>query len=73
MGENMRYFQDEDIIHISIKPGKEINSVEMSPDITVELDVNNEIIGIEILNATRFIRDGVLETVQAKILQGKKS
>jgi uncharacterized protein YuzE len=68
----MRYFENEDIIHINIKDGSEHSSVEMSPNITVELNKENEIIGIEILNATNFIRDGLLETIQGRILQGEK-
>lgn len=70
MSETMRYFEEEDIIHILIKPGNEARSVEMSPNITVELDENGDIIGIEIQNATRFIRDGLMESIQARILQG---
>lgn len=69
MSETMRYFDKEDILHLVIKQGKEASSVEMSPNITVELDEKGEIIGIEIQNATHFIRDGVLESIQAKILQ----
>jgi uncharacterized protein YuzE len=68
MSEHMHYFQEEDIIHIVIKEGNEAGSVEMSPDITVELDENGEMLGVEIQNATRFIRDGLLETIQAKLL-----
>lgn len=64
----MRYFEKEDILHLIIKQGKEVNSVEMSPNITVELDESGDMIGIEIQNATHFIRDGLLESIQAKIL-----
>lgn len=49
----MRYFPEEDIIHIMIKKGDEARSIEISPNVTVELDENGEMIGIEILNATR--------------------
>jgi uncharacterized protein YuzE len=69
MSETMRYFDKEDILHLVIKQGKEASSVEMSPNITVELDEKGEMIGIEIQNATHFIRDGLLESIQAKILQ----
>ena len=66
----MHYFEADDVIHISIQDGAEANSVELSPNITVELDANGEIIGIEILHASTYIRDNVLETVQGKLLQG---
>jgi uncharacterized protein YuzE len=63
--------ENEDIIHIKIKEekeGTETSSVELSPNITAELDVNDEIIGVEILDASRYLRDTILDTVQAKLL-----
>ena len=66
---NMKYFPEEDIIYIMISEGEEFNSVEISPNITAELNNKNEIIGIEILNASTYIRDNILESVQAKILK----
>lgn len=65
---NMKYFPDEDIIYIKISDGEEYNSVEISPNITAEINNDNEIIGIEILNASNYIRDNILESVQAKLL-----
>lgn len=68
----MNYFERDDIIHIKVKDGEEANSVEISPNVTAELDEQNEIIGVEILNASKYLRDNILETVQAKLLQSKK-
>ena len=65
---NMRYFESEDIIHIMIKEGRETGSVEISPNITAELDGDNKIIGVEILNASTYLRDNLLDTIQAKLL-----
>ncbi|MBU2261449.1 MAG: DUF2283 domain-containing protein [Proteobacteria bacterium] len=36
---------------------------------TAELNENGDLIGIEILNASSYIRDAVMETVQAKMLK----
>ena len=71
MSDQMRYFAENDTLHITIKPGTESASVEISPSITAELDDAGELIGVEILEACKYIRDGVLETVQARILQMK--
>ncbi len=65
----MRYFEQEDIIHLVIAEGLESRSLELSPNITVELNDQNELLGVEILNASKFLRDTVLESVQAKTLQ----
>ena len=37
--------------------------------ITVELNDQNELIGVEILHASQFLRDSVLESIQAKTMQ----
>ena len=64
----MAYFEKEDILHLEISDEPEGRSIELNPNITVELNDNGELIGIEILNASAFIRDSILEFVQAKIL-----
>lgn len=63
----MIYFEQEDILHIAITEGEEEASYELGPNVTVELDSNNEVIGVEIINASDFLRDTVLESVQARI------
>lgn len=65
----MRYFEKEDVLHIVVGDGEEARSVELSPNITVELDSDNQMIGVEILNASAFLRDAVLDSVHAKTLQ----
>ena len=69
----MTYFKDEDILHIVISEEKEADSVELSPNITAELDESGELIGIEILEASSFLRDSILESSQAQILKLKKT
>jgi uncharacterized protein YuzE len=65
----IQYFEQEDVLHLTIAEGPESRSLELSPNITVELNDQNEMIGVEILNATTFLRDAVLESIQAKTLQ----
>ena len=64
----MAYFDQEDILHLEISDEPERGSIELSPNITAELNDAGELIGIEILNASAFIRDSILESVQGKIL-----
>lgn len=65
----IRYFEQEDVLHLVIAEEQESRSLELSPDITVELNDQNELIGVEILNASTFLRDAVLESIQARTLQ----
>lgn len=64
----MSYFEQEDILHLVISDEEETNSIELSPNITAELNEKGELIGIEILNASTFVRDVIMEGVQAKVL-----
>jgi len=65
---HMVYFEKEDIVHLTISEGPEARSVELSPNITVELNDQGQLIGIEILSASEFLRDTIAESVQAKLL-----
>ena len=58
----MTYFEKEDILHLVISDEPESDSIELSPNITAELNENGELIGIEILNASTFIQEAVLDT-----------
>jgi len=64
----MAYFEKDNVLHLAISDEPEAGSVEVSPNITAELNAKGELIGIEILSASTFIRDSVLESVQAKVL-----
>ena len=61
-------FEKEDVLHLIISDEEEANSVELSPNITAELNEQGELIGIEILQASTFVRDSITEAVQAKLL-----
>jgi len=69
----MTYFETEDILHILLSEEDEAGSVELSPNITVELNENGDMIGVEILKASEFLKNTVLESVQAKIILEKKA
>ena len=64
----MTYFEENDVLHLAISEEDEAGSVELSPNITAELNDKGDLIGIEILNASTYIRDSILETAQAKVL-----
>lgn len=53
----MIYFENEDILHLALADEPEAATIEVSPDVTAELNEREELIGIEILNATLFLRN----------------
>ena len=64
----MTYFKEEDVLHLIISDENEAGSVELSPNVTAELNEDGELIGIEILDASTFVRDSIMEVAQAKVL-----
>jgi uncharacterized protein YuzE len=64
----MEYFEKDDVLHLAISDEPEAGSVELSPNITAELNEKGELIGIEILDASTYVRDSIMESVQAKML-----
>ena len=65
----MAYFEADDVIHLALSDEPEATSIELSPNITAELNAAGELIGLEILDASRFVRDSILDSAQAKMLQ----
>jgi len=68
----LSYFKESDILHVLISNDSEADSIEISPNITAELNETGELIGIEIIKASSYVRDFVLESVQAKLLNLSK-
>ncbi len=64
----LAYFEKEDVLHLVLSEGPEMQSVELSPNITVELNDKGELVGIEILKASAFLRDTIMESAQGKLL-----
>jgi len=69
----MTYFPEQDVIHLAMTDEDEAGSMELSPNITAELNADGELIGVEILKASLFLRDYILESTQAKLMQVAKN
>jgi uncharacterized protein YuzE len=65
----MSYFSGEDVLHLTFSGEEEANSIELSPGITAELNRKGQVIGVEILHATTFVRDTILERAPTKLLR----
>ena len=63
----MRYLEQEDILYLAISDDPENGNIELSPNITAEYNDKGELIGIEILKASDFIRASIAESVQGKM------
>lgn len=56
MSEKYHYDKKSDALFICLKDGEEESFEEIAPGINIELDKNNDIIGVEILRASRFMK-----------------
>lgn len=47
------YFEEEDVLHVVLSAEPEAYSVELGPNVTAELNAAGELIGFEVLDASR--------------------
>jgi uncharacterized protein YuzE len=59
------YDQDSDVLYIVAKEGEEEEFLEVVEGINIELDKNKQVIGVEILNASSFMKP-VMKMLQRK-------
>lgn len=67
---NVFYDQERDILYIA-KDGKEEEFIEIYPGINIELNEKKEFIGLEILEASKILKD-VVKPIQEKRFKTKK-
>ncbi len=62
------YDHQSDVLYLGVKKGEEEEFVEVAPGINVELDPKGQVIGIEILNASKVLKS-VIKPMQMQILE----
>jgi len=61
----VNYDSGSDVLYIVTKEGTEAEFTEVAPGVNVELDEDGQVIGVEILGASRILRN-VLEPLYRK-------
>lgn len=56
-----RYFQENDMLYLELFASVSVESEEVAPGIVLDFDQNNQVIGIEIEDASTFIDLSKLE------------
>jgi uncharacterized protein YuzE len=59
------YDDEEDILYLA-KEGEEVEVVELSPGVNMELDSNGNLIGVEVFKASHMFKD-VLKLMEKKL------
>ena len=57
----IRYYADTDSLYIDLTERASVESLEVAPDIVVEFDENNNIVGIDIDHASKILNLSDLE------------
>ncbi|MHA1835213.1 MAG: DUF2283 domain-containing protein [Candidatus Baldrarchaeia archaeon] len=68
----IRYDPEADILYILIKEGSIRNTVEISDDLFIEYDENNNIVGIEIWQARKNVLKELMEYIKDAIKAATK-
>jgi uncharacterized protein YuzE len=66
MDKKYHYDEKSDSLFICLKEGTEDSFEEIVPGINVELDKDHEIIGVEILRASRFSKERISKSTPVK-------
>lgn len=64
----VNYDPKSDVLYLGVKKGAEEEFIEVSPGVSVELDENGQVIGIEILNASKVLKS-VVAPLQRQVLE----
>jgi uncharacterized protein YuzE len=66
IGSNARYDAKADILYLFSDEGEIARSIEVSPGITVEFGDAGNILGVEILRASKVLTEKVIASLHAK-------
>ena len=62
----IRYDDEADILYVPSRKGRIARSVEVAPGITLEYGDGGEVVGLEILRASKLFSDQVVASLHAK-------
>ena len=63
---NIRYDAEGDVLYFGIESGKEEEAIEIAPGINVEVNKKGNVIGIEVLRASRALKP-IARSLESKV------
>jgi len=60
----MWYDEETDILYLSLKEGRAVDSEEIEENIRIEYDKKGEIVGLEISNISRYLAKSIAEKLK---------
>jgi uncharacterized protein YuzE len=66
---SVKYYPENDVLHVLIQAGEEAKSVEIEPGVTAELNKSGKIIGIEILDVSQYLQKLIQQRLEPQLRQ----
>jgi uncharacterized protein YuzE len=63
----VKYYPKDDVLYVMLQAGEEAKAVEIEPGVTAELNKAGEIIGIEILDASVYLRKLIQDRLEPRL------
>ena len=64
---SVKYYPEDDLLYVSLQAGEEAKSVEIEPGVTAELNKRGKLIGIEILDASKYLRKLIQQRLEPQL------
>lgn len=64
---SVKYYPENDVLHVLIEAGKEAKSVEIEPGVTAELSKRGKLIGIEMLDVSKYLRKLIQQRLESQL------
>ena len=65
--KSVKYYPENDVLYVLIQAGEEAKSVEIEPGVTAELNKSGKLIGIEILDASKYLRKLIQQKLEPSL------
>jgi uncharacterized protein YuzE len=64
---SVKYYPENDVLYVLLQAGVEAKAVEIEPGVTAELNKRGKLIGIEILDASKYLRKLILQRLEPQL------
>ena len=64
---SVKYYPENDVLYVLLQAGEEAKAVEIEPGVTAELNKKGKLIGIEILDASKYLRKLIQQRLEPQL------
>ena len=64
---SVKYYPENDVLYVLLQAGEEAKAVEIEPGVTAELNKRGKLIGIEIFDASKYLRKLIQQRLEPQL------